>query len=41
MWFSVFPPSDQINDIAKYVGILIGGLVGLGLLIYFISTIME
>jgi hypothetical protein len=35
------PPSDQINDIAKYGGLLIGGLLALGLFVYYLSTIMD
>ena len=34
-------PSDQLNDIIKFGGILVGGLFGLGLLTWYLSTIME
>jgi len=35
------PPADQILDIGKYVGILVGGLLGVGYLTYYLSTIMD
>jgi len=41
MWFPIIPPSDQIIDIGKYVGILVGGLLGMGVLTWYLSTIMD
>ncbi len=40
-YFPFLPPADQIMDIGKYVGILVGGLFGVGLLVYYISTTMQ
>jgi|GEM_PF-3645079 len=34
-------PSDKLNEIIKFGGILIGGLFGLGLLTLHILTITE
>ncbi len=35
------PPDDQLNDIGKYVVILVGSLLGLGFLIAYVSDVLK
>ncbi|MGY5149670.1 MAG: hypothetical protein ACW9W3_06375 [Candidatus Nitrosopumilus sp. bin_68KS] len=40
-FWSIHIPSDQLKDIIKFGGIVIGSLFGLRILTWYISTIMK